>query len=341
MRILIQSALAFAVTPELGYGGMERLAWDFADELRRQGHEVALMAPDNTIPPNGVELIGVGFDSIPNLNLERNAYENRMDSWKNFEVVHDLTHQHWFPRMCGLDIPSMSVFWHDPEIARFPQPDHNVVSLSEWAAERFEKVYGQEAKFQETILVDTEKYIYDSNVKVGDFLVFVGKMSHEKGALDAVRICKRAGMPLVIIGGKGLDTDPDDYQKQVINESTGDIKFLGNVSDEVKIECMQKARGLIYPVNQMEVTSYKNMEALMCGCPVITYNRGAMFHTIDNGKTGFLAEDEDGMIEAIQNIDSISRKFCHEESVRRWGKENVVRNYLSLYKEVAEGLRWF
>ncbi len=113
------------------------------------------------------------------------------------------------------------------------------------------------------------------------------------------------------------------------------------MTDEVKIECMQKARALIYPVNQMEVTSYKNMEALMCGCPVITYNRGAMFHTIDNGHTGFLAENENDMIEAIRNIDSIDRKHCHEEAVRRWGKENVVRNHTRLYKEVADGLRWF
>lgn len=341
MKILIASATAFAVTPELGYGGMERLAWEFADELNKQGQDVTLFAADNTVPPDGVRLLPVGFNADPDLNREKEAYENNSDMFRQFDLIHDLTHQHYIPRFMGLSCPSISVFWHDPYLAKYPQPDHNVIALSEWAAGRFREIYFQDCKVQETILVDPQKYQFLEDQKREDWFVFIGKMSHEKGALDAIRICKELGVGLKIIGGKGLASDPDDYQKEVIKRSGGNIEYLGSVSDAIKIECLQKAKALIYPVNQMEITSHKNMEALMCGCPVVTYNHGAMFHTVEHGVTGFLATDEEEMKGFMNQIDKIRPWACHDVAMRRWAKETVVKNYLSLYEDVVNGLRWY
>jgi len=341
MKILIGSATVFAINENTKYGGMERIAWDFSDELNKQGHDVSLFAPNNTIPPDGVNLIEIGFDAHPNISMEKKAYFNNEKKLNGFDVVHDLTHQHYIPIMQGLDCPSISLFWHDPEIAKFQQADHNVVALSEWAKKRFEKVYSQEVIVQETILIDSDKYNFNPEADREDWFLFVGKLSHEKGALDAINICNKAGVKLKIIGGKGISTDSDAYQKEVIRRSKFNIEYLGEVNDEIKIECMQKARGLIYPVNQMEITSYKNMEALMCGCPVITYNRGAMNHTVEHMLTGFLTETEEEMVRYLSKIDLISPLVCRSVAVEKWGKENVVKNYIPLYESVANGKRWF
>jgi len=346
MKIMVQSALAFAVTPDLCYGGMERLAWDFADELRRQGGNVVLFAAKGTVPPMGVTLFSVGFDATSDLGREQEAVLNNLQQIKNdqYGVIHDLTHQHWYSRIEGLDAPTISVYWHDPYIAKFPQPHHNVISLSEWSKVRFMDVYQQESIVQETILVDTQKYQYNPDVKREDWFVFVGKLSYEKGCLDAIRICREAGVKLKIIGGKGVASDPESYQNEVIRQSIGDIEYLGSVSDEVKIECLQKAKALVYPVNQMEITSYKNMEALMCGCPVLVYDRGAMSHTVEHGITGLLVKDEQQFVDylrdddKIKNINSID---CRRVAEKRWGKPNVVRDYLWLYRKVKDGFRWY
>jgi len=341
MKILVCSATVFAINENTKYGGMERIAWDFADELNKQGYDVSLFAPDDTIPPDGVQLIGTGFDAHPSISKEGDAYFHNVNRFKEFDIIHDLTHQHYIPIMGGLDTPSISLFWHDPYIAKFPQASHNVVALSEWARKRFEEIYLQKAIVQETILIDSEKYNFNPNIDREDWFVFVGKLSHEKGALDAINICNKAGVKLKIIGGKGISTDSDIYQKEVIEKSKFNIEYLGEVNDEIKIECLQKAKGLIYPVNQMEITSYKNMEALMCGCPVITYNRGAMSHTVEHGVTGFLAETEDEIVRYLSKVDLISNAICRDVAVKKWGKENVVRNYIPLYKSVVKGYRWF
>lgn len=346
MKILIASATVFAINKETKYGGMERLAWDFADQLNKLGHDVCLFAPDDTIPPVGVSLMGTGFKAHPDINYEMNAYiANRKklssSSTLLYDVIHDFTHRHYISRTQGLDTPSINLFWHDPYIAKFPKADHNIVALSEWARIRFEKIYLQKAIVQETILVDSEKYSYDSDIKREDWFVFVGKLSHEKGALDAIRICNMAGARLKIIGGKGIETDSDSYQKEVIRQSKDNIEYLGKVSDDEKIGCLQKARGLIYPVNQMEITSYKNMEALMCGCPVITYDRGAMGHTVEHGVTGFLANHDDAMAIYLNRIDEIDRGICRDIAIEKWGKENVVKNYIPIYQRVMNGERWY
>lgn len=343
MKILVISALAFAVTPELKYGGMERLAWEFAGGFAAEGHEVFLLSSNDTIVPEKVNLMSAMFNATPDLSREYIAAVNNMsiiyDS--NFDAILDLSHQHWVPRMYGLKCPSVSVFWHDPYIALFPQPNHNVIALSGWAKDRFEKAYHQSAVVQETILVDSDRYFYDPVVKKEDWFLFLGKMSHEKGALDAISICREKNAALKIIGGKGLDSDPDDYQKEVMYQSIGNIEYLGEVDDDKKIECLQKAKALIYPVNQMEITSHKNIEALMCGCPVITYNRGAMGHTVDHGKTGFLAETREDFLNAMDSINQINPEDCRSIAVYRWSKNNVVKNYLPLLKRVADGERWF
>ena len=346
MKILVCSATVFAINEHTKYGGMERLAWDFADQLSELGHEVSLFAPDDTIPPAGVSLIGTGFKAHPDINYELNAYFTNREildksSTLLYDVIHDFTHRHYISRMQGLDTPSINLFWHDPYIAKFPKADHNIVALSEWARIRFEEIYLQKAIVQETILVDSEKYIYDPDIKREDWFVFVGKLSHEKGALDAIRICNMIGAKLKIIGGKGIETDSDNYQKEVIRQSKDNIEYLGEVSDEVKIECLQKAKGLIYPVNQMEITSYKNMEALMCGCPVITYDRGAMGHTVESKITGFLARSPNEMISCLDRVDEIDNQTCRDIAIEKWGKENVVKNYIPLYESVKNGEKWF
>jgi len=341
LKILVCSATVFAINKNTKYAGMERIAWDFADELNKLGHKVSLFAPNDTIPPKGVKLMGTGFNADPNINREYGAYFENKHEFKKFELIHDLTHQHYIPRSMGIDCPCISVFWHDPYIAKFPQAEFNVIALSEWARKRFEEIYCQEALVQETILIDNKKYDFDIKQKRKDWFVFVGRLSHEKGALDAISLCNKAGVKLKIIGGKGISSDSDDYQEEVIKRSIGNIEYLGRVSDKVKIECLQKAKALLYPVNQMEITSYKNMEALMCGCPVITYDRGAMSHTIEHGVTGFLANNEKEMIDCFDEVDKIDRNKCREIAIEKWGIKNVVKNYIPLYEKVKDGERWY
>lgn len=341
MQVLIVSALAFPIAPDTGYGGIERLAYQFSEELAREGHLVSLLAVNGTVPPPGVTLLDAGS---PNPYFGQGEYESAaryLDHAKEFDVIHSISHGHWFARLGGIQLPVISVFWHDPWIAKFPEPNFNVVALSEWAAKRFGQVYFQDALVQETILINKEKYFYDVNIERGDWFLSLGKLSAEKGHLEAIEICKKANVPLKIIGGTFCC--PADYVQAVKSNCNEDIQYLGEVTDNTKIGCLQRCKALIYPVGQDEVTSHKIQEALMCGTPIIAYNRGAMGHVIDEGVTGYLIEDrnQEAFANRMKDIERISNKTCRETAVKRWGEENVVRNYVKLYEQVAGGLRWY
>lgn len=76
------------------------------------------------------------------------------------------------------------------------------------------------------------------------------------------------------------------------------------------------------------------LEALSCGCPVITYDVGGCAEIVEDGQTGYLIKenDIDGAFKALGKIDSIDRKTCREEG-RKHSIPAFVEEYRKLYEE--------
>ena len=52
------------------------------------------------------------------------------------------------------------------------------------------------------------------------------------------------------------------------------------------------------------------IEAMACGTPVLAFPEGAAPEVVDDGRTGFLCEDETAMVEAIGRLGEIDRRTC-------------------------------
>ena len=80
-----------------------------------------------------------------------------------------------------------------------------------------------------------------------------------------------------------------------------------------------------------------NMEALCCGCPVITYATGGSVETISE-KTGIVVPrgNVDAMLEAITAIDlkHYDRNEISQNARAEHSKEDMANQYLSLYEEM-------
>lgn len=79
-----------------------------------------------------------------------------------------------------------------------------------------------------------------------------------------------------------------------------------------------------------------NIEALACGCPVITYNTGGSPEVIDK-QNGLIAEQGDvyNLYEKIQMLD-IDEKMKNEISINaknKYASELMAKKYLELYKD--------
>ena len=78
-----------------------------------------------------------------------------------------------------------------------------------------------------------------------------------------------------------------------------DAVYLGEVSHERKLELLAGASALLFPIRWNEPFGMVMIEAMACGTPVLAFPEGAAPEVVDDGRTGFLCEDEDAMVEAV------------------------------------------
>jgi len=75
---------------------------------------------------------------------------------------------------------------------------------------------------------------------------------------------------------------------------------------------------------------------MLCGTPVIAFNKGAMPELILDRKTGFLVNSIDEAVEAVNNIKSINRKYCREHAASKFSRQKMIEGYVEVYKKILE-----
>lgn len=303
------------------------------------------MGHADSIFPEGVKVLR-HKPQIDPIASELRHYQSYQYLLRTFDVIHDFSHLHLASRF-NSNLPSLNIFWHAPAIARYPKAPYNIIGLSQWACREFRRIYHQEAKYQQSILIDPEVYYPDKPSQRNERFLSIGIMTPEKGHLIALQLCLQAGVPLDVAGGRGMGRKPNEplneYEQNVQTlAQTPPNQFLGEVDDKVKVILMQTCKALIYatPLGYAEVTSHKIIEALFCGCPIITTSSGAMPEIVTHGIDGFLCRTDAEYLDAIKNVDKLDPSKTHEEVVRKYEIKNVIAQYVELYQKVKEGLRW-
>ena len=322
MNILIVSPLVHAINAQTKYAGIELLAWNYAKELAKT-HKVSLTSHPQTTFPEGVT-------PLPH-NDELGCFQTYQSLIRNFDVIHDFSHLHLAPRFM-VNLPSLNIFWHAPSLAQYPKSPYNIIALSEWARREFKRVYRQDARYQQSICIDTS--LYKPLGKRGDRFLTIGRMGVDKGNLNAVEICKLAKVPLDIVGAS---CGEKDYERKIMAYVDGEnIKCHGEVPESEKIKLLQSCRGLIYATDHPEVTSHKIQEAMMCGAPVIVPALGAIPEIVTDSVDGWLCVTTQDYLSAIKCVDQLKTSTIKD----KYSIEKVVNDYIPLYEEVANGLRW-
>jgi len=290
---------------------------------------------------DGIEVIGCDPVKVPNFmayESELAAFQLYKDRIRDFNAIHDFSNMH-IPSLFTEDLPILNVVWHNPVNAYpriFREPSYNIVAISEFGAEMFRKVYNQEARYLETVCMDLSFYKPDPLATVLGRHITLGAMNPVKGHHDAIRLCRKAGVPLLVGGFLGL-VDHPSYHNTVKRMCGGSITWVGEVSEEKKISLLQRSCSMIFACGQPEVHSGKVYNALACGCPVVTWNRGAMKEVV--GDAGYVVDTEDAFIEAIHNVEYFDRSLCVRRA-QRWDVIKVVDSIIPVYESIADGERW-
>src|SRR6185437_5534209 len=80
------------------------------------------------------------------------------------------------------------------------------------------------------------------------------------------------------------------------------VEFIGEISDHEKPDFLSGAIGLLVPIDWPEPFGLVMIEAMACGTPVIAYNRGSVAEIVEDGKTGFIVEDETSAVAVVDRM---------------------------------------
>jgi glycosyltransferase involved in cell wall biosynthesis len=78
------------------------------------------------------------------------------------------------------------------------------------------------------------------------------------------------------------------------------------------------------------------IESMACGTPVIAYNRGSVPEVIDDGLTGFIVEDENSAVIAVDRLAGLDRIAVRKQFETRFTARRMALDYLEAYRGLME-----
>lgn len=172
--------------------------------------------------------------------------------------------------------------------------------------------------------------------KRGEYLVFLGRITPEKGVEIAVEVAQKTGRKLIIAAK--VDEPLSDYAKKMLKlfKDSSNVEFMGQVGEEKK-QLLANAYALLMPIQWEEPFGLVVIEALATGTPVIAFKRGSMPEIIQEGKTGFLVKTTQDMVGAISRVADLDRRECRKAVEQRFSIERMVSDYERIFEEAVRG----
>jgi glycosyltransferase involved in cell wall biosynthesis len=191
------------------------------------------------------------------------------------------------------------------------------------------------AKWLGTVYHGMPKSLLKPSFRPGRYLAFLGRLTHEKGALAAIRIAQATGM-LLRIAAK-VPRDHRSYFREhlepLIDEKN--IQLVGEVDDQRKQGFLDEAAALLFPINWPEPFGLVMIEAMACGTPVIAFRAGSVPEVIDDGVTGFIVESEEEAVRAVKLVGKLNRREIRRTFEKRFTARRMADDYVNIYRELT------
>ncbi|HEU4524913.1 MAG TPA: glycosyltransferase family 4 protein [Gemmatimonadales bacterium] len=342
MRIAMIST-PFIPVPPKDYGGTELIVHELVEGLLDRGHQVTLFATGDSQTRATLEAV---YDEA--IWPPETFTELHHVSWAMRRAVEgdfDLVHAH---SPCALalgrlapGLPLVYTIHHaqDPVLSRyyvrFPGVDFVCISRDQCRRET-----GTEWCTVIHHGLDAGRYQWSGRAE--PYVCFVGRLAREKGPVTAIDAAARAGVALRMAGS----IHPPDQayvEAKVLRRLTAPgVTWLGKVGPDRKIPLLRDARALLAPIEWNEPFGLILIEALLSGCPVVAFGRGAVPELVEHGVTGFIATSESDIVELIRPggpVDALDRRRIREIAVRRFNRSRMVVDYERVYVAAAARAR--
>lgn len=166
----------------------------------------------------------------------------------------------------------------------------------------------------------------------GGYVLFLGRMSPDKGAHRAIAIARSAGKRIVL-AAKMWEPDELRYFAGQVEPLLGDdATYVGEVGGAAKVDLLCGAEALVNPIRWREPFGLVMVEALACGTPVLAFREGSAAEIVDHGRTGYLCGDDADMAAALAHVGELDRAACRAAARLRFSTARMVEDHLRLYR---------
>lgn len=310
------------------------------DELVTRGHEVTLFASKDSVTKaelRSVEGVEVGSSEV---TPRMKQHYIRLLISKCYEMAEsfDIIHSHFTllssfharatktPTLISVHSPIDDEL--KPVLAEYKNFKYVSFSLAQ-------RKLMPELNWYANVYHGVDTSVFSFNEKPQNYILYLGRVTKDKGLHLAIEAAKKAGIPLWICGA----SYPAEgyWHAEVEKHIDGvNVRYLGVKDLEEKISLLQNAKALAFPSQCDEVFGYSMIEAMSCGTPVIGWNKGSVPEIIKHEKTGFVVNSVEEAVDAIKNISTISRADCRNRAEQFFSISKMVTGYERTYKRILE-----
>ena len=338
MKIAILAPVWFAVPPS-GYGGIEWVVSLLADALADAGHDVTLFASGDSRTKAKLAWV---YPEAPSRQIGRTYWElrhalNCFERADEFEVINDHTGMLGATLGATVETPVAHTV-HGPltgepgdiygQIGRVA-PRVGLISIS-----MNQRKPRPELNWIANVHNALDFSIYPVKPHRGEYLLFLGRLSPDKGAHRAIAVAMETGLPLKLAGKMQEPKERQYFHEFVEPHLVDGIEYLGEVTHGEKVELLQNARATLFPIEWEEPFGLVMIESMACGTPVIATRWGAVPEVIEHGRSGIIVDDYREMAHVLHQADELDpfelRRYVEEE----FSPQRMVRDYIAAY-EVA------
>jgi glycosyltransferase involved in cell wall biosynthesis len=327
--------------PPPAYGGTELVVSLLTDELVRRGHEVTLFASGDSVTlaqlksvhPQALRLdSSVKEYEIYDMLQLSSVYEQAAE----FDIIHSHVGCISLPYCNLVKTPTVhtlhGVFTPDNQKLFKHASRQPFVSISHTQRDQrlglnyIANVYNG---------IDTAIHQFYPQPNDPPYLAFLGRISPEKGTHIAIEIAKRAGWHLKI-AGKVDKVDHEYFERDILPHiDNQQIEYLGEANHSQKNRLMGGAVATLFPITWREPFGLVMIESMVAGTPVIATPLGSTREVIVEGVTGFLCNQVEDCIAAIDAASRLDRYACREHVIRNFSAQRMVDGYEAVYQKIV------
>ena len=335
MKIALLAPIAWRTPPEK-YGPWEQVASNIAEGMVKKGLDVTLFATGNSHTAGKLEYVSETAYAEDN-SIDPKVWEclhisNVMERAAEFDIIHNnfdflpLTYSRLIDTPMVTTIHGFSSQQIMPVYKKYNGNNHYVsISNSDRSTE---------LDYIATVYNGIDSKDFTFNEKPKDYLLFLGRIHPHKGTYESIQIAKKANRKLIISGLIQDEAYFNEKVKPYINDD--DIVYVGNSGPKERDMLLGEATALLHPISFDEPFGLSVAEAMLCGTPVVAFDRGSMPESIEDNKTGCLVNSIDKAVEAINSISSIDRKYCRQWAMSNFSLDKMTEGYYNVYKQILE-----